>query len=375
MPRVLLACPGLDHAHRGFETFARECFEALRDRRDVDIELVKGSGPRRPRERVLATPTRDHPAVRLLGRATDRRPFVVEHVAFALALGGLLARRSPDVVYFSEWHVGRVLYAWRRASGRPYALVFCNGALASTGFRHLDLVQQLVPGAIEHTVERGESPDRQHLLPLGVAMPPAPRPLGDGERTSLRSRLGLPEGRRIVLSVGAINHQKRVGYLIDEIASLPEPRPYLLLVGQPEVDTPAIRQHAMRRLGPGGHSIRTVAPAAMADHYLAGDAFVLASLWESFGRVLVEAQSNGLPCLAHRYPVMEWVLGAEGDTADLRERGAVSRWLQGLSTHDLSEEARRRRHRHAHQRFSWDALADRYVAMLAAAAQRAGAAA
>jgi glycosyltransferase involved in cell wall biosynthesis len=102
----------------------------------------------------------------------------------------------------------------------------------------------------------------------------------------------------------------------------------------------------------------------MADHYRAADAFVLASLWESFGRVLVEAQSHGLPCLAHDYPVMRWVLGDEGDTADLTQPGAVARWLADPEACDPSEERARARHEAAYRRFSWDILAARYAEML-----------
>ena len=29
VPRVTLVCSGLDHARRGYESFARECFDAL----------------------------------------------------------------------------------------------------------------------------------------------------------------------------------------------------------------------------------------------------------------------------------------------------------------------------------------------------------
>lgn len=369
-PTVLLVCPGLDHAHRGFETFARECFEALQHRADLTIELVKGSGARARGEVVVPTLTREALLARLIARPWAIEPFIVEHLAFTLVLLPLLVRRRPDVVYFSEWHVGRVLGRWRQLSGQSFALVFCNGAFAAGGYGHLDRVQQLVPGAIEYTAEGGEPAGRQELLPLGVRIE-APLVLPDDtERAVLRQALSLPVDRQIVLSAGAINTSvKRMDYVIGEIASMPEPRPYLLLVGQEELETPPIRRLALELLGAENHDIRTVAPAAMRNLYRASDVLVLASLWESFGRVLVEAQSHGLPCLAHDYPVMRWVLGDEGETADLREAGGVVAWLRGLTPSNFSSEARRRRHRAAYDRFSWDTLADRYVEMLQAAAE------
>lgn len=368
-PHVLLACPGLEHAHRGFETFARECFETLRGRPGLTIGLVKGTGARLPGEDTVPTLTRDTRLAQRLAHRVSREPFIVEHLAFSLALIPMLRRRRPDVVYFSEWHVGRVLASWRRVSGQPLRLVFCNGALAPGGYGHLDLVQQLTPGAIEFTAARGEPTGRQWFLPLGASVAPRPTLLSGDERARLRRRLGLPVDRQIVLSVGALNTApKRVDYVIEEIAQLPERRPYLLLLGQPETDTPAIRELAATRLGRDGHDIRTVQGAAMTDYYLASDVFVLGSLWESFGRVLVEAQASGLACLAHDHSVMRWVLGDEGQTADLTRRGAVGRWLRSLEPGQFAPNARRRRHSYAYRRFSWDTLADGYVEMLRSAA-------
>lgn len=363
----MLACPGLDHAHRGFETFARECYEALLDHPDLDIELVKGSGSRAAGESIVPTLVRDSPFAKRLARMTSREPFVIEHVTFALALLPLVTRRRPDVIYFSEWHLGRILGAWRRATRQRFALVLCNGGLVAEGYGHLDWVQQLVPGAIEFAVVRGADPRHQVLLPLGIAMGSSPA-LVEEDRRSLRRRLGLPPERRIILSAGAINRQKRMDYLVEEVSRIPAPRPFLLLVGQQEAETPEIVRLARQRLGDDDCAIRTVEPRSMADHYRASDGFVLASLWESFGRVLAEAQAHGLPCLAHAYPVMDWVLGEEGQTADLRRPGEVSRWLERLGEEDLSLGSRERRRRNAHARFSWEVLTPRYADMLRRAA-------
>jgi glycosyltransferase involved in cell wall biosynthesis len=363
-PRVVLACSGLDHVQRGFETFARECFEALRDQPGIEIRLVKGSGPPRDRERSIPTLRSDTAPARAIGRLTRRPPFFAEHVTFALSLIPLLARRRPDVVYFSEWWVGRVLAAWRRFGRGRWKLVLSNGSLAPGPYPHLDHVQQLVPGALDAVVARGVSAHNQSVLPLGVAMGPALRRTSPEERAQLRATLGLPADRRILVSVGAINRQKRHSYVIDEVASLPEPRPFLLLAGQREAETPEVETHAAARLGAHGHKILTVPSERMPDVYRASDAFVLASLWEGSPRALVEALSHGLPCLTHDYPVMIWLMGGHGAAADFTQPGALAGLLAGLRDDDLGEPAREARHASVHERFSWDSLAPRYVEFL-----------
>jgi 1,2-diacylglycerol 3-alpha-glucosyltransferase len=362
--RVLLACSGLDHAHRGFESFARECFESLREEPGLDIELVKGSGPSAPRERSVPTLTRDMRLARTLGRVFSTEPFRFEQLAFALSLQPALARRRPDVVYFSEWHTGLVLAHLRRLTGGRFRLVLCNGTMATQGFGHLDRVQELTPSALELALERGAEPSRHVMLPLGFAIDRELNPITAQDCRSLRERLALPVDRRIVVSVAALNsHHKRLDYLIEELARLPPPRPYLLLVGQPEAQTPGLRALAMERLGPEGHDVRTVSQTAVVDLLRAVDLFVLASLGEGLPRALIEAMAQGLPCLVHDYEVTRFALGPHGYFADLSKSGALAR-LVADATKPAEQSDQRARHRFAYQNYSWDRLRPRYVELL-----------
>jgi glycosyltransferase involved in cell wall biosynthesis len=360
--RVVLACSGLDHVHRGFESFARECFDALRTEPELEITLVKGSGAVGPGECSIRTLTRDARSARALARAWGREPFRVEQVAFGASLLPLLARRRPDVVYLSEWHTGLVLGAARRASGAGFRLAFCNGASAVGRFAHLDRVQQLTPAALRTVLEHGADPRRHTLLPLGVSIAPGFEPATDAERASLRARLGLPVDRQLVLSVSALNRQKRIDYVIDELARLPHPRPYLILLGHEEPETAALREAARDRLGLGGHTIRMVPRAEVAAFYRASDVFVLASLGESFGRVLVEAMAHGLFCVAHDYEVTSYVLGGHGHLTDLSKPGALANVLRAPRYGDGARAIAR--HRFAYESFSWDRLTPAYVSFL-----------
>jgi 1,2-diacylglycerol 3-alpha-glucosyltransferase len=360
--RVLLVCPGLDHAMRGFESFARECFEALRSETAFELDLIKGSGAPGPGERALPTLRRDRPLAAALARASGRPPFLFEHLAFAISLQPVLLARRPDVVYFSEWHMGRALALLRSVTRRRHRLVLCNGTMAVEGFEHLDHVQELTPAALEVVLERGADPKRHAVLPLGFEIDRSFTPLSPDERPGLRRRLGLPPDRPVVLSVAALNnHHKRLRYLIEEVAALPEPRPFLVLAGQPEEETPAIRSLAQERLGRDNHTIRTVPRSEVADLYRASDLFVLASLGEGLPRALIEAMSHGLLCVTHAYGVPEFALGEHGRSADLTEAGALARLLSSALGNDTAPAAAVARHRFVYERFSWDVLRPRYA--------------
>jgi 1,2-diacylglycerol 3-alpha-glucosyltransferase len=363
--QVLLLCPGLEHAHRGFESFARDCFDALHGYDGLDLQLVKGSGPSGPGERAIPTLRRDAAVARLLGRAARRPPFVAEQLAFCASLIPLLLVRRPDVLYFSEWHVGRALAKWRSLARQRYKLVLCNGTLSAGPYDHLDLVQQLTPAALEWVLERGADPARNLALPLGFSISRDYQPLSADHRQALRERLGLPGGKRIVVSVAALNrHHKRLDYLIEEVASMRDPRPFLLLLGQAEQETPELRTLAEARLGPNGYSMRTVPGREVEDLTRASDVFVLASVWEGLPRALVEAMARGLPCIAHDYPISHYVLGEHGLTGDLSRAGVLAELIAGVDERQLGEEAAARRHRFVYRRFSWDVLRPRYADLL-----------
>src|SRR3954454_22088260 len=104
--RVMLACAGLEHVHRGYESLAREAFEVLQDEPCLDIEMVKGSGAEADREHVAWVVKRDTRLAQIFGLLWRRHPQAVEQLAFAFSLQPRIIRRRPEVVYFSEWFTG-----------------------------------------------------------------------------------------------------------------------------------------------------------------------------------------------------------------------------------------------------------------------------
>ena len=367
---MLLACSGLGYAVRGFETFALECHAALRGHPRLRPLLVRARGrPAGTDERSARTISRDARVARVLGAAARRDGYFAEQMVYALRLLPIIARERPHVVYFSDWALGGALGRWRAVTRSSFRLLLSNGAPGPPPYDWtIDHVQHLTPRYYDLLGAAGEPAARHTLLPLGVAVHPELRILSVDERGALRERLGLPRSGELVLSVGALNNwSKRHDYVIDELASL-SPRPHLVLLGQPEPETPAVLARATQQLGRDGFTQRTVAPEAVADYYRAADACVLGSLHEAMARVLVESLGHGLPTLSHDSDTTRFVTGPHGMRGDLSRPGVLAGMLAALRREGDPAEARRERHRFARDTFGWDALLPRYVDMIAVCA-------
>jgi glycosyltransferase involved in cell wall biosynthesis len=368
--RVLLACSGLEHTHRGFESFARECFDQLRDEPRLDLRLIKATGSDGERERAIRAIKRDDRLAKALGRIWGG-PLRVEQAAFAFSLQPEVLRTRPDVIYFSEWYTGVALAKLRRLNRRQYALVLSNGSMAASGFEPFDRVHQHTAPAFDYVLQHGADPAKHILLPVAFDFAPSFEPPTEEERGALRDRFTLPRDRMIIISVAALNRwHKRLDYVIEEVARVPEPRPFLLLVGAPEAETEGLRRQAQELLGADGHRFATV-PRSEVDLLLrASDAFVLASLAEGLPRALVEAMAAGLPCLAHDYAISTYALGSYGYLGDFKQAGSLTRLLEAWPEQAADLTLAHERHRFVYDSFSWDTLRPQYVEMLAGAVGR-----
>jgi 1,2-diacylglycerol 3-alpha-glucosyltransferase len=96
-----------------------------------------------------------------------------------------------------------------------------------------------------------------------------------------------------------------------------------------------------------------------------------ASLSEAQGRVLIEALSHGVPCVAHDSPVMRFALGDHALLGDFGIAGSLARLVTEQLGRDpaAAAESSHAGHAYVYERFSWDRLRPRYVELLAGLAR------
>lgn len=212
---------------------------------------------------------------------------------------------------------------------------------------------------------------RTHLSATGAATElvciPHFLPEGDGRRGQAapsRTSLGIST-RFVVLAVGVIDSDhKRTDHVIREVSTL-GPDWTLLACGTPKgEDGQRVAALGRELLGPRFVNI-SLPRQEIWKAYAVADFFVLGSLNEGFGLVLLEAMRAGLPVIAHDRPLFRWILGEAGRCVPMDEPGRLAKLLLNLSDQpgEISDMASRST-REFRARFTWTTVRGDYLRMM-----------
>ena len=364
--RILFSCTGVGIFNRGIESFFRESFDGLKHMPGIEVRLLKGAGESSYNEFAIWNINRTSSIAPIIGRLFNRNEYVIEQWSSFLPVINQIRRYRPHVIFYSDSNLGFLLYWFRRQIGVPYRLLFSNGGPCRPPFVRTDYVHQVAPFYYKQAIQASEPPQKHFMVPYGIEIPQDELIMNRDSVSALRKQLKLPTDRPIVISVGAIdpNSHKRMSYLISEVSALPEPRPYLVMLGQILLGSNQIVEQATHLLGIDNFTARSVPYERVKAYYQTADIFALASLSEGFGRVFLEALMYGLPCLVHDHPVMRYVLDSHGTFADLSKPDALASQLFLLLHSDEGKPDRASNKRnYVRDKFSWPTLASQYVEM------------
>ncbi|MGW8567315.1 glycosyltransferase family 4 protein [Isoptericola sp. NPDC055881] len=188
------------------------------------------------------------------------------------------------------------------------------------------------------------------------------RPPTPEQRTAARARFGLTADERTVLFVGHEHDRKGLPALLDAVARVPGTR--LLVVG----GDPAMIATARRRAAAAGVAARCTFTGPLPDvveAMHAADVFCLPSAYESCGLVYLEALATGLPVVATAVGIVPDVVTSATGAIVPSDRAALADGLRHALR--LEPGTVRPAARAAAERWSWDAVAARYLDVLRAA--------
>ncbi|MEA5153899.1 glycosyltransferase [Raineyella sp.] len=182
------------------------------------------------------------------------------------------------------------------------------------------------------------------------------RPVGPAERDALRARLGLPTDRMLAVFVG--HEFDRKGLPLTLAALADRSGTDLVVVG----GTPAMIAAARHRAEDLGIADRVHFAGRQDDPVpwiQAGDVFVLASAYEANALVVLEALACGLPVIATRVGFAPDLLDGHNGLLIDRDAASLAAALRRLEAAPLAPW--RDAARATAERWSWDAVAARYL--------------
>jgi glycosyltransferase involved in cell wall biosynthesis len=364
--RVLFVLPGLHRVHRGaevvFESIAQEI--ALEGKHDVTLV---GSGREIPLrayrfKRVPAVPRERFerwPKIPLL-----RSEYMYEELTFAAALMTTRWRDDADITVtcgypYTNWALRSHLPGTRRLAHvfvtqngdwpaynheREYRFFSCDGLVCTN------------PLYYERNRERWFSA----LIPNGID--PTRFHPGAGDR----ARLGLPENRPVILMVSALAGSKRVLEGMRAVAQISDA--FCVVAGdgplRNEVDQLAAE------LLPGRFLRSTFPHEQMPELYRSANVFLHTAIRESFGNVYIEALSSGTSIVAHDDEVTRWILEDHAHLVDTTSQEALVDTLKNVLRAPSVGTALGAAF--AVSRYSWSAVAARYLSFFSEVLRRAG---
>jgi len=204
-------------------------------------------------------------------------------------------------------------------------------------------------------------PEKIVIVPNGIDVGMYVSSGRPGDRVLLRERLGISVGDIVLLFVGNEFARKGLKTLIEALSLLPGIPVRLIVAG---ADDPRPFQTLSARLGVDS-GIRFLGTVAHPERlYAIADMFVLPTLYEPFGLVIVEAMAAGIPVITYRHA------GAVEDFTDEREAllledvqsaTELARRIRRLIEDQKLSRKIAQQGRQAVQSLDWNIVADRFA--------------
>ena len=329
--KIAVVSSGLGHVARGIEAWADSLAVEL-NRRGVDAALFKGGGKAvRQFERVIPCIRRGSlPAqsIRIFTRHFFWRwglgsTYGIEQATFAFNLMPVLAKEKFQIVHTQDPWLALFLERGRRAHGAK--VILAHGTEEAFKFLlNFEHVQELTPHYLEEDRCQGlPESKRWFAIPNFVDC----RKFKPGDSQDARRRLNIPADKFVILDVATVKaSHKRIDYLIEEAAILKDkyPRIFLLVAGATTEETPKLERLARERLGGDARFLLDKLSDEMPDVYCAADVFAHGALFEMMPIAVLESLSSGLPVIANKNPVFDWIVGPGGRTIDMVKKGSLA---------------------------------------------------
>ncbi len=260
---------------------------------------------------------------------------------FSLGLLGIWIARELKIPVIHTYHTQYEDYVHYIAKGmliRPSMVKYLV-----RGFLH-DVDGVICPSEIvRDLLSKYKVKVEKRVIPTGIELAKFERPeIKEENLLELRSKLGIQEGEKMLLSLSRISYEKNIQAVLAAFAQVlkEEDKVKLVVAGDgPYLDS--LKEQA-EKLNIQKHVIFTgmIAPSETALYYKAADFFISASTSETQGLTYLESLASGTPVIAHGNPYLENLINDKMfGTLYYGERELAGAILEVLiATPDMSEQ-------------------------------------
>ena len=225
---------------------------------------------------------------------------------FSLGLLGIWIARELKIPVIHTYHTQYEDYVHYIAKGmliRPSMVKYLV-----RGFLH-DVDGVICPSEIvRDLLSKYKVKVEKRVIPTGIELAKFERPeIKEENLTALRSKLGIKEDEKMLLSLSRISYEKNIQAVLNAFAEVlkEEDKVKLVVAGDgPYLDS--LKEQA-GKLNIQKHVIFTgmIAPSETALYYKAADFFISASTSETQGLTYLESLASGTPVIAHGNPYLD----------------------------------------------------------------------
>ncbi|MFT3738853.1 MAG: glycosyltransferase [Breznakibacter sp.] len=366
MIKVLIICTSLGKIKRGFEVSADQLFVEISKEPEIETYIAQQSTTNFNKKKRI-TVKYIHRGSKLYNlikklKSENYADFVHE-VSFAIMLLPWILIKQPNVVYYTEPRLGNFLFHARKKLNLKYKLFFSNGAPYPPEVYkdRCDFIQQKVKWTFDIGIENGVSPQKMDIIPNGFYLKDTII-LNDNEKSKLKIDLGYSD-KIILLAVGAINsHHKRINYIIEESESfLINNNAILICIGQITNESYEIQTAFQHLIIKKKLIIKTVTPHEVNKYYQIADLFIHASLFEGFGRSIVEALSYGCKCILHEFVGFREIANDTALYITMSQKGELERAINNVLINGYQYPSIDKIKENVVNKFDWSTIRHNYI--------------
>lgn len=370
--KIAISSSGLTHVHRGVENSSMNLAYALKEI-GIDVTLFKGSGTKNSEaEIVLPCIKRNSCLSKKIMRTSPSfawriglgSDYQLEQTSFSFSLLGCLKNKKYDILHTKDPNVADIVSIFNKLGIIKTKIIFANGTEEPLKFaKKFEYLQFLTPYHLQEAQKEGIDKTKSFAIPNFVDV----EKFNPNIKSNFREELKIPQEAFVILAVSAVkNSHKRLNWLIKEVSLFTRYYTkdiYFIITGSVTKETKDIVCLGYELLGDKVKFLIDQPFDKMPEIYASANIFVLGSLFETFGTVLIEAMASGVPTICHRHPAMRWIIGEGGECIDMTKEGTLAKVLEKYLDKDYRVALGKKAREQAVNNFSKEKVVEQTIQM------------